>query len=273
MWLSYRNWVDADATTISADSEASSDMAAANLASRLSYKNWRTDGLTASFYRAGVLFDFGVARQVQCLALVFPRINDPDVYDGAAAIGASDTIQHKLDLASAGSGAVYNSGALASGVDPGFGVHAVRLPAAVNARYWRVDISAPSRSSVGYLDLIRAWAGPIVEPRVGISYGASRLWQSDSILVKPSRSTSVLIESQESVRVWTMTLDWIADATEAEALDDFERTATTAAQFLIARPDLPTGRAVMLARQQQSTGLTAANYGTSAKTFRIIEDV
>lgn len=274
MWISHQNWADAAIAVVTADQEASSDLAGANLQQRRGSKIWRSDGLTEVLTAAGFTLDFGTAREVGVLALLFPRVNDPDSYDDVPAIAASgDTIRHRLDLTTASAGVLLDTTALASGVLPGFGVHVYKLATPVTARYWRCDFNVPSRAAEGFLDVARAWAGPVLAPRVGISYGATRAWQSDSIIAKASRGTDEFIDSQESLRAWSYTLDWIDDATESDTWEDLERRITTAGQFLICRTDLTLARGTMFARQSQSAGLDAANFGKSRKTFRIIENI
>lgn len=273
MWISFFNWVDARLALITADAEASSDLVAANLANRRGSRIWRTDELSAGSTAAGFTIDFGTAREIAVLALLFPRSNDPDAYDETPAIAATDTIRHRLDLTTAAAGALLDTGITACGALPGYGLHVFRLNAPVTARYWRCDLDAPSRAIEGYLDVARAWAGPILQPRVGITYGAIRAWASDSIIAKASRGTDEFIDSQESLRSWSFDLDWIDDATEADAHEDFDRRMTTAGQFLVCRTDLTLARGAMFARQVQSPGLNAANFGKSRKSYRLLETI
>lgn len=273
MWISHQNWVDASLARLTADQEASSDLAVSNLQQRRGSRLWRTDGLTESLTAAGFDVDFGASRTVQALALAFPRTNDPDVYDDTPAIAASDTIRHRLDVVTAGAGVVLDTTPIASGVLPGYGIHIYKLASPVTARYWRCDFSVPSRAAEGYLDVTRAWAGSILTPSIGISYGATRAWQSDSIIAKASRGTDEFIDKQQSLRAWSFTLDWLKDATESDSWEDFDRRMTDAGQFLICRTDLTAARGTMFARQTQSAGLDAANFGRSRKTFRILEQI
>ncbi|MGE3303893.1 MAG: hypothetical protein AB7M12_12370 [Hyphomonadaceae bacterium] len=121
--------------------------------------------------------------------------------------------------------------------------------------------------------MARAWAGPVLQPQVGISYGAVRSWTSDSIFIRASRSASPFVDPIEPIRSWSFTLDWIDEQTESVDFDDFERRMHTAGQFLVCRTDLPIARGAMLAMQQQSAGLEAANYRRDKKTFRLIETI
>ena len=272
LWLSYRNWVDAPTTTFAAAVEASESLAATNLAQRQIYKVWRTDGMSAGNTDASVVIDFGQVRAVQALALAWPRNNDPDLYDEVPDIASDDTVRHRLDAVTAGAGALYDSGVVATGALPGYAVHAIKLDAPVSARYWQIDLDAPSRATPGYLDLARAWAGPIVTPRIGFSYGDGAIWESDSIVAKASRGASDFVETVDSLRSWNMQLDWVDDA-ERNAWFEFERLMTAAGQFLAVRDDLPEGTGIMLCKQRQSAGLESASFQRSKKALRLIESI
>lgn len=273
MWLSFLNWIDAEGARLSAAYESLPDLGVANLAQRRGSRVWRTPVLSQVMSQTFFVCDFGANREIGALALMVPRTNDPDVYSEPPMLAPGDTIRHRLDLSSPGAGALLDTGHAASGVLPGYGVHVFKLSAPVTARYWRCDIDAISRGPLGYIDVARAWAGPVMSPRVGISYGATRTWQSDSIIARASRGTDEFIDAQESLRAWSFTLDYIDDATEANAWEDFERRMTSAGQFLVCRTDLPTGRGAMFARQSQSAGLDAVNFGKSRKSFRLIESI
>lgn len=264
--ISYRNWVDAESTVIAADSEAG-DFVGANVQNRLGYKVWRTDGLTTGSTDAGITIEFGASRAVQAVAIAFPRTNDPGSYDETPDFGASDTVRVRLYLSNV---EVFDSGVGASGVDPGHGMWALWMNAEVQCDEMRIDLDAISRDSEGFVDVARIWAGPMIAPRVGVSYGANRQWTSDSIIAKAARGESEFVTPQESLRQWSLTLDWLDDA-EAEEIDDFERVVTGAGQFLAHWGTLPAGKRDMLCRQSSGTGFDASRFGINRKQLRLIE--
>lgn len=270
-WMSWFNWLDAGLAQITADAEAG-ELVAENLRERQGYKVWRTDGLEEGSTDAGFTVDFGAVREVGCLALVFPRDNDPNLYDQVADFAATDTVRHRLSAVAAGDGELYDSTAIASGVLQGYGYHVVRLGAAVNARYWRCDLDAISRADLGFVDVARAWAGPVFAPSIGFSFGDAYGWNSDSAVSRASRGLAEFADNIEPVRIWTMAMDGLSDA-EREELLEFERRVTTGAQFLIGRTDVAAGKREMLARQQQSLGLASLAHARNSKAFRLVESL
>ncbi len=271
IWLSWFNWVDAATASIAADAEAG-DLVAENLRERQGYKVWRTDGLSAGATEAGFTVDFGRVREVEALALMFPRVNDADAYDEPAAFAADDTIRHRLSAVSAGAGELYDSTVIASGVLDGYGYHVIRLGAAVQARYWRCDLDAISRASLGYVDVSRIWAGPVFAPAIGFSFGDAYGWGADVSVSRASRGVAEFVDNIDPVRTWAMSLDGLSNA-ERDELLEFERRVTTGAQFLIARSDVAQGKGEMLARQQQSLGLSSLAFARNTKAFRLVESL
>lgn len=271
IWLSHFNWIDAASATITPDAEAG-DLLASNLQERQGYKSWRTDGLSMGSTDAGFVVDFGRAREVECLALVFPRTNDPALYDEPAAFDPTDTVRHRLSAVTAGAGELYDSGVIASGVLDGYGYHVVRLNAPVQARYWRVDLDAISRGDLGYVDVARAWAGPVFQPEIGFSFGDNYGWGADVTVSRSSRGVAEFVDNVEALRVWNMTLEGISPA-EAKELIEFERRMTSAGQFLVVRSDVDEGMGEMLARQQTSLGIASLAHARNTKAFRLVESL
>jgi hypothetical protein len=269
-WLSWRNWVDAPDAVPTAASEAG-ELIATNLKRRQASSVWRTL-VSSGGSTATVTFDFARVREVGALALVFPRTNDPGVFDLAPAIGSADTIRHRLSAVSATGSELLDTGALASGVDAGYGYHVYRLASPVNTRWWRVDISAPSRVAEGFVDVARAWAGPVFEPATNFSYGDNASWVAATDVARARRGLSDYAESAEATQAWSLSFDGVKDH-EREMFDDFERLMTTGAQFLIVRPDRPVGRQAMLARQTQSSGLDSSSWRRNRKQLRLTESL
>lgn len=271
VWMSWFNWVDAESAILSADAEAG-ELVVENLRERQGYKVWRTDGLEEGATDAGFDIDFGQARTVQVLALVFPRENDPALYDEPVSFASDDTIRHRLSAVSAGAGELFDSGVVESGVADGYGYHVVKLDAPVSARYWRVDIDAISRAALSFVDVARAWAGPVFTPTIGFSFGDNYGWTSDSAISRASRGLAEFSDNIEPVRTWTLQLEGLSN-TERNELIDFERRMTASGQFLIGRGDVDAGMASMLARQQQSLGLSSLAHARNSKAFRLVESL
>lgn len=278
--LSWQNWIDDPATVIT-PSQQTSQMPASSVAQTLSYLIWRA--LLTTDPTVTINFDFGQARTIQAVGIQFMRSVTPDQYDTQPGYSLTDTIQVQLTNAShTVSGAtvadwtatkVYDSGALASGVLANFGTYGLWLPAAKSARFMRVIFVATSRLTAGWLDVKRIWAGPVIAPRIGFSYGINHTWESASKLLTPQRGTTIFPAYIEAKRKWSFVLGWVDNATERDLLEDFESYMTTAGEFFIHRDDLSPGRGDMFAYQTQVTGLINDNFGKSSKSFLVSENI
>lgn len=272
-WFSYRNWVDASSAVFTASDEAG-DLVVENLQNRYYYKRWRAAELTEEADDAWFQVDFGQAREVGCLVLLFPRTNNlPDSYDETPSIHpSSDMIRHRLDADTPGDGALLDD-EVVSGVVAGYGYHVYKLSSPVSARYWRCDLEVPSRASETYVDVVRAWAGPVFEPAVGVSLGVADNWQSDSSITAAARGLTKFVDPRESLRSYVMTFNFLTSA-ERDQVDDLDRLMTTAGQFIVCRDDLTVVKGTMLASQQRSTGLQAAGaFLRHQKQFQLVESL
>lgn len=271
VWFSYLNWLDSQACEITPDLEVVT-LPASNLQQRSGDKIWRTPEITADDSSAGFLADFGATREVQALAFIVPRINDPGSYDHTAMMVASDTVRHRLDLTTPGAGTLHDSTVISSGVLDGYGYHVYKLNTPVNARYWRCDLNVPSRAGEGFFDMSRAWAGPVVNITIGFNYGENHTWLSDSIVYRAARGIGDIVETVDSLQSWSLDFGAVTDAERAEFIN-FERRLTHAGQFLICRDDLPAGTRAMFARQETSSGITSVTYQRNRKLLKLVESI
>lgn len=269
--FSWLNWIDAPDCIVTADAEAG-ELVGLNLKRKQSSSAWRTL-ITEEADEAGVTFDLGRVRTIGCLLLAFTRNNDPTQFDAVPSIHpTTDTIRHRLSAVAPGDGEAYDSGVIASGVDPAFGYHYVLVDPQVSARWWRVDIEAASRVTQGYLDVVRAWAGPVFSPSVSFSYGDNAGWNAAADITRARRGLSEFGEASEATQAWSMTFEGITDD-ERETVDDFERHVTAAQQFLIVRNDRTAARAAMLARQVSASGQDSLTWRRNRKTMRLVENL
>ena len=278
--LSYQNWIDDPATVIT-PSQETTQMPATSVAQTLSYLIWRA--LIPSSPTVTIDFDFGQARPIQAVGVQFMRSVTPDQYGQTPGYSATDTIRVELTNASTTTGGVttanwsgthvYDSGALNSGVLANFGTYGLWLGSSYSARFMRVTFVATSRLTAGWLDVKRIWAGPVIAPRIGFSYGINHTWESASKLLTPQRGTTIFPAYIEAKRKWSFVLGWVDNATERDLLEDFESYMTTAGEFFIHRDDLTTGRGDMFAYQTQVSGLVNDNFGKSSKSFLISENI
>ncbi|MBX9747854.1 MAG: hypothetical protein K2X34_13195, partial [Hyphomonadaceae bacterium] len=248
-WLSITNWVDGSSTSFIARGQQAGDLVVSNLQSPQIGTTWR--GLVfPSNPVVGFAIQFNREVPIECLALLFPRNNDPDPearFDPPM-IGGGDVIRHRLGLGTAlargeepsigddigDTGLVYDTGLVTPNVDPGYGYHVLRLPQRVSARWWRVDISAPSRISEEFIDVSRAWAGPVFEPARNFNVRDSEGWAQSVDASQARRGLGEFISAGETRQNWTITFGNIQD--DRAAWQDFERLVGAAGRFLIVRP-------------------------------------
>ena len=252
-------WVNhADAGTVAASAIAG-DLAASNLQNDIVGRRWRTTDLGAH-----VDVDFGGAREIGVLALVFPR-------DVALPLAAS--IRHQLDDGdgSAGDGGVHDSGVIALGLADGYGVHLYQPPAPVTARYWRFTFSQVS--GVDYVDVGRAWAGPAYQPERNLARGPEVEWVDLSGRERNRRSGARFVDERPRHRRVRFRLPAMTDA-DREAIEDMTRIAGTSRQVLASlRPTAPNaGRQHVLGRLEVAVPLTQRFHDLHRATDITIEE-
>jgi len=236
-YLSYLNWVEDAGASFDTSVDVLGDRDFDNVATTLSDDFWRI-GATSG---AGTI-DFGQDRSVQVVSIQFPRFEYTNVSEDNPNFASSDTIQ--VELLDVGDSVLYDSTALASGVEVGYMIYTLKLNSPVTARKLRVTFSAPSRTTQGFFDVGNIWAGPIIEPNVGFIYPASYGWmpQRDSSTTPAGR---LYTSRFEPLRRWNVTFDALGN-TEAMTLDEVVRYSALSRQLLFRRGDLPSGKDSML---------------------------
>lgn len=231
--LSWVNHVDAAAATFSAASEAG-DFMVENLQDPLIGLRWRP---AASGDWAQV--DFGGNVAIDVLLLRSPR--------DTPLIGAAETIRHLLDAdgGTPGTGAAYDSTAIASGTQAGYGYHVHRPPSTVNARYWRfVPTFAAS-----FVDFGRAWAGPLWQPSRNFSFQWEEGRDDLSGVTANPRSGAEFVDERSDLRRVAFSLEAM-NAADRDQARELVRVAGQRAQLVAYLfPDAATaGREVILGR-------------------------
>ncbi len=207
--LSYINRCDLSAAVLSTDSEVAT-LPAANITDPVIQKVWQTQAASAFFQ-----FDFGSALSVGLLALF------------GCSFGSSDTVRHRLSASTPGGGDLLDTGAVASGVQSGYGVHVYKLSAAVNARYWRCDIAASAVFQVG-----RAWAGPFWSFARNFAPGYAEMREDLSVVTVAERSAVEYVDLGPQFRIVEFNLAQMSTADRDEARD-LERLAGRNAQVVL----------------------------------------
>lgn len=166
--MGWINNVDLPNVVITASSEVGT-LPAENLKDEHVLRPWRSFGESPQ----SVTTDLGEQRAVALMALMGCNLSA----DSTFRLRASED-----DPTMASS--VYDSGVIATGVDPRYGLFTHRLPGdiAINARYWLLDINDPN---VAYIQCGRLYLGNSWTPKINYAYGWS---QSYIDLSKSTRS-------------------------------------------------------------------------------------
>jgi hypothetical protein len=272
--LSFTNWLDRAAVSITASSEVF-QLGSANLREPSLRARWRTlPGETD----AALTVDLGAAREIGVLALVQPQDAGGWDADGEARgwMAGTDTVRHRLDLSTSGGDGVLDTGAQAGGWVQGYGVHVHVPPAALTARHWTLDLSAPSLASVpGYVDIGRAWIGPAFRPLRNFAYGASRARADSSRVQVNPRSALEAVDVGTMQRVVRFSLASLTEAEAEAVLPDLLRAVGTRGQVLFIPDPGGTyqGRQAIIGRLTQVPAFTQPNFAFRTADFELRETV
>ena len=241
--MAFCNWVEVAQTTdiVTAAVEQGARVVG-NLKTRESDDFWRfAVGLGQT--SATVVVDFGADREVGVITTQMPRGVYPGVSETNPALGATDTIRYRL--LDDDDTELWDSGAQASGVVPGYMLHYAEVDPPVTARKLEATYDAPSRTAAGFCDIASLGAWPVIAPYVGFSYPGGFGW----MLNNENGRTPVgkLYTARfEPMRKWSLSFDGLTNA-ESLIISEMLRYAGGARQVLVKRGDLPIGRDAMLA--------------------------
>lgn len=254
--LSWVNHVDIANAVLTA-SDAAGDLAVANLANPIIGRRWRTTSTTG-----WAQIDFLGDVEIGVLALRFPR---------DTTFPTAGTIRHRLDAdgGTPGTGAAYDSTAVAIGTADGYGYH-VHVPAsAQTARYWRFDFAV---SGVSYIDVGRAWAGAAWRPTYNIVLGYGDGWDDLSRVSASARSGAEFVDARARQRAYAFALEALDD-TERDELREMQRLAGIGGQVLFVKNPSAPARETLLGRMAQTTPLLHREMPIHAKAFTLRESL
>ena len=217
--FSYVNKIDNAATALSAG-DAVSTLPIANLQDPRVQKVWRSGTSYATWFGA----DLGAALPIEVIGLF------------GCSFGSTDTVRIRLSAVTLGAGELLDTTATASNIVAIYGQYVVLTGTLINARYIRVDVSAPSRSGLGYFDVGRLWAGPLWTPAFNYSLGWGEQWKDTSIIARSPRSGAIFVDTAASFRSFDMTFDYLSEDDRAQAMT-MDNTAGKRGQILFI-PDL-----------------------------------
>lgn len=267
-WIAYDNHLRRAGVTVTASQEVTT-WEAEHLSTLLLYEKWRTTDITAY-----VDVDFGDDRDVEFLAIIFPRIIDPSRRDDPQEVHPTDTVRHYLDAAgdSFGDGAIYDSGEIQSYAYPDRGYHVFILPEKyTGVRKWRIAFNMASRASVGHFDVSMLFASHIFRPAINYDY------QDEFDLLDPSQSTrSITSGTRYSSRyerylAFSSTFSSI-DAEERPlwiAFNDF--VGKTEPFFFGLADEEDMGRKTFFAVQERTSPLVEQNFIYSSRDLNLEE--
>jgi hypothetical protein len=244
--------------------------------------------------------DLGATKEVGVMAVLQP--DDPGYIDADGSpvgyMAATDTIRHRLDATTAGTGALYDSlyyrdaaytGATldlnftaqsyreyqndtSSGIVAGYGLSAHVLPTAVQARYWQADIAATSLATTpGYLDLGRLWIGPAWRPTRNFAYEWTDEWEDLSTVTGVQRSGLEFVDKGPKRRVLTFGLKALTEPEAKVTVKELGRIAGISGQVLfIQEPDGPyEGYEAIIGRLVEVSPITQPNFAMYERVFQI----
>jgi hypothetical protein len=246
-------------------------MEASNLADPQSFKIWRTTASTET-----LTVNFGADREVDVLCAAILRKQGLEALDLTPDLASTDTIRHRLY--DSGGSLLWDSTAVACGIDPQVGYHVLDVKTlnggTVSAvRTWVIDIVATSRVGDGYFDLGRLWAGETYTPNANYIYGVNFTWEDSAKISRAARSGAEFTDSGAQRRNWNLTFNSLKTADDT-AFQEAERLMGVSQQILFARTSTaPLHDEAILCRQVRAGGITQSNIDRYAKSMRLVENL
>jgi hypothetical protein len=268
--LSWVNWCDRAGTVITGSTQAGS-LGPTRLADPQVRSRWRS---AAGVTTPQLDMDFGTSREVGIIALAQPDDAGGVNADGEArgVMASTDTVRHRLDVTTAGAGAVLDTTAIAGGWRAGYGMHVYQPASPLTARYWRCSLDAASLASVpGFVDLGRAWAGPAWQPTRGnLAYGFGEAWADGAEVQRNARSGLEFVDFGPRQRVLTFAFNFLNKADGAQ-IRELQRIAGLSRQVLfVPFPDgTDEDAAPIIGRLTEVQPITVPSYARCAVAFQI----
>lgn len=183
--LAYDDCVDRG--TVTANSEQF-NLPAINLQSQqLSPRVWRSNAVTS----ATLNVDFGTDRAIDVVALLRANLTSAGTWRVRLDSDSGFTAPH-----------IYDSGSIASGIDPDFRAMIHVLPTQATARYLRIDLSDASAS---YLEAARLFAAGAWRMTRNFAFGLTEKW-ADATQQARSEGGQVWLDRGAVWREWTFDL-------------------------------------------------------------------
>lgn len=254
--LAWRNWIDESGVALSASSALSS-LPINNLANPILAKVYRS----SSSVSPTIDIDLGAARAAGVLGLFGHNL------------ASGDTIRHMLSAVSAGGSELLDTGAVASGAQEGYAQSVKVLAASVNARYWRIEVNAPSLSPTpGYVEIGRAFIAAAWQPSRNFSFGSGEKWTDASLVAEAERSGAEYIDLGPRRRERSFALEFMS-AADRDQSRELDRLAGLTGQVLFI-PDPNSAdlqREAILGRLKEMSPIEVTHYSVFSRSFAIVE--
>lgn len=253
--ISVVNYVDSASALSTADGQAA-DLPIENIQRPAISEIWRSG---SRFGGAGYInVQFGQVRSLDVLAAAWPR--------WGVVPAPTDPLRARLFN---GLSEVYDTGFVASGIDPVARTWFLHLPSTVAADAfwltWDYDITIPK-------ELGRLWAGPAIQTPVNVAYPLERIWADEGRKARSPRSGVIRTDIGPRPRQVGFQHEVLRDA-EAETLLEAQRLHGRTGQVLFCwDPDSP-AKTTVFGRVDGLNPLQNYNFNLSRLAYRIEEDL
>lgn len=256
-------WVNhlADSNALLATNSEVTTLPLANVKDLHGASLWRSLSATGVYVTA----DLGVAQPVEALAVA------------CANFSAAATWRLRLSSTGAHSGDLYDSGVVAMNRALVAKVRAqavLLLPAAINARYVRIDFDDSGRAAEGNFDVGILWLSDFWQPERNFSYGAQSI-MIDASTTTPSIGGQDYTDIRNKIRAERFEFNALREAELYNQVDQIDAIAGTSGNILFV-PD-PGGtyqnRKMIIGHLTELGASELSSFPVRAKAFEIKERI
>lgn len=253
--LSVLNYVDS-ASSLTTDDGQAPDLPIENIQRPAISEIWRSG---SRFGGEGyIVVTFGETREIDILAAAWPRW-------GVVPLPTNGLRARLFD----GVTEVFDSGVVASGVDPVARTWFLQLPSTVAADrlslFWDQDISLPK-------ELGRLWAGPAIQTPVNVAYPLERIWADEGRKARSPRSGIIRTDQGPRPRQVGFQHEVLRDD-DAKVLIEAQRVHGRTGQVLFCWDPARPAETTLFGRVDGLNPLQTYSFNLSRLAYRIEEDL
>jgi hypothetical protein len=141
------------------------------------------------------------------------------------------TVRWRVSDDSAFATSIYDSGTLSGTVIAGYAQSLAIATTEQTGRYARVDI-ADAGNPDGFLNIPLAYAGPVLQPAVGLAYGTRHARDRDEVVVR-SRGGQEFVTLRSARRRWGFDFGALTTAEFWDGLAELDRVAADGTNVLL----------------------------------------